>query len=95
MENYNAPIPTATQAPVIEVTSRQLEKQFAELIEIVSALEIRLAPVMREPEPSQIRADNPGIAQAQSIFAIMLHQRVQEAESLSYRLSSIMRRLEI
>jgi hypothetical protein len=95
MENYNAPIPTATQTPVIEVTSRQLEKQFAELTEIVSALESRLTPVMREPEPSQIRPDNPGVAQAQSIFAIMLRQRVQEAESLSYRLSSIMRRLEI
>ena len=95
MENYNAPIPTATQTPVIEVTSRQLEKQFAELTEIVSALESRLIPVMREPEPSQVRSDNPGVAQAQSIFAVMLRQRVQEAESLSYRLSSIMRRLEI
>lgn len=95
MENYNAPIPTATQTPVIEVTARQLEKQFGELNEIVSALESRLTPVMREPEPSQIRSDNPGIAQAQSIFAVMLRQRVQEAESLSYRLSSIMRRLEI
>ena len=53
-----------------------------------------VTPVLREPEPSQIRPDNPGIASAQSAFAVMLRQRVQEAESIAYRLSSIMRRLE-
>ena len=101
MDNYlqgstgAVPMPTTNQTPVIETTSRQLEKQFAELTEIVSALESRLTPVMCEPEPSKVRADNPGISPAQSMFAVMLRQRVQEAESLSYRLSSIMRRLEI
>jgi hypothetical protein len=84
-----------TQTPVIEVTARQLEKQIGELQEIAAALESRLTPVLREPEPSQIRPDNPGIASAQSAFAVMLRQRVQEAESIAYRLSSIMRRLEI
>ncbi len=84
-----------TQTPIIEVTARQLEKQIGELQEIAAALESRLTPVLREPEPSQIRPDNPGIASAQSAFAVMLRQRVQEAESIAYRLSSIMRRLEI
>ena len=62
---------------------------------LAAALESRLTPVLREPEPSQIRPDNPGIASAQSAFGAMLRQRVQEAESIAYRLSSIMRRLEI
>ena len=97
MENYlqgsTAVIPS--QTPIIEVTTRQLEKQLAELQEIAAAFESRLTPVLREPEPSQIRPDNPGMASAQSAFGAMLRQRVQEAESISYRLSSIMRRLEI
>lgn len=101
MENY-VPMSTGSmtavapsQTPIIEVTARQLEKQIGELQEIAAALESRLTPVLREPEPSQIRPDNPGIASAQSAFAVMLRQRVQEAESIAYRLSSIMRRLEI
>ena len=97
MENYlqGSTAVTPSQTPVIEVTARQLEKQIAELQEIAAALESRLTPVLREPEPSQIRPDNPGIASAQSAFGAMLRQRVQEAESIAYRLSSIMRRLEI
>ena len=97
MENYlqGSTAVTPSQTPVIEVTARQLEKQIAELQEIAAALESRLTPVLREPEPSQIRPDNPGIASAQSAFSAMLRQRVQEAESIAYRLSSIMRRLEI
>ncbi len=89
------PQATATQTPVIEVMTRQLEKQLAELAEISSVLEARLTPVMREPEPSAVRPDNPVITQAQSVFASMLRQRVQETEVISYRLSSILRRLEI
>lgn len=99
MENYAqpsvVPMPTATQPPVIEVASRDLEKMLAELTEITTVLEGRLAPVMREPEPSQVRADNPGITPAQSQIALVLRQRVAEAESIAYRLSSIIRRLEI
>jgi len=97
MENYlqGSVAVAPNQTPAIELTARQLEKQFAELAELAAALESRLTPVMREPEPSQIRSDNPGIPPAQSQFAVMLRQRVQEAESISYRLSSIMRRLEI
>lgn len=94
MDNY-AVATAPSQTPVIEVTARQLEKQIAEISEIASALESRLSPVMREPEPSQIRSDNPGIAPAQSQMAVMLRQRVAEAESIAYRLSSIMRRLEV
>lgn len=101
MENY-VPMSTGSmtatapsQTPIIEVTARQLEKQIAELQEIAAALESRLTPVLREPEPSQIRSDNPSNPPAQSQFAVMLRQRVQEAESISYRLTSIMRRLEI
>lgn len=97
MENYlqGSTAVTPNQTPVIEVTARQLEKQIAELQEITVALESRLTPVLREPEPSQICPDNPGMASAQSAFGAMLRQRVQEAESISYRLASIMRRLEI
>lgn len=97
MENYlqGSTAVTPNQTPVIEVTARQLEKQIAELQEITVALESRLTPVLREPEPSQIRPDNPGMASAQSAFGAMLRQRVQEAESISYRLASIMLRLEI
>lgn len=96
MDNYaltNAP--TATQTPAIDITVRQLEKQLAELSEIAATLESRLTTVMREPEPSQVRPDNPGTTPAQSQLAVMLRQRVQEAESISCRLTSIMRRLEI
>ena len=94
MDNYT--VATApSQTPVIEVMSRQLEKQIAEIAEIAAALESRLSPVMREPEPSQVRSDNPGVQPAQSQMAVMLRQRVQEAESIAYRLSSIMRRLEV
>lgn len=97
MENYlqGSTAVAPSQTPIIEVAARQLEKQIAELQEITSALESRLTPVLREPEPSQIRPDNPGMASAQSAFGAMLRQRVQEAESISYRLASIMRRLEI
>jgi hypothetical protein len=94
MDNY-AVATAPSQTPVIEVTSRQLEKQIAEIAEIAAALESRLSPVMREPEPSQIRSDNTSIAPAQSQMAVMLRQRVAEAESIAYRLSSIMRRLEV
>jgi hypothetical protein len=87
--------PAGTQAPVIETISRDLEKQLAELTDLVTAFESRLAPVMKEPEPSQIRVDNPSVLGSQSSLGSMLRQRVQEAESVSYRLSSIMRRLEI
>jgi hypothetical protein len=85
----------ATQTPVISIEFQRLEKTQAELSEMVAALESRLAVAMREPEPSQIRPDNPGVAPAQSQLAIMLRQRVSEAEGLAYRLSSILRRLEI
>lgn len=95
VNSSRAEVSAPTQTPVIEVTARQLEKQIGELQEIAAALESRLTPVLREPEPSQIRPDNPGVASAQSAFAVMLRQRVQEAESIAYRLSSIMRRLEI
>ncbi len=57
-------------------------------------MEGRLSIVMREPEPSQNKNLIDG-ASAQSQLAVMLRQRVQEAESLSNRLSSIVRRLEI
>lgn len=84
----------ATQTPVIEVTSRQLEKAHAELSEIVAALEGRLSPVMREPEPTSPRANAVDMP-TQSPLGSLLRQRVAEAESLAYRLSSIVRRLEV
>ena len=84
----------ATQTPAIEVTARQLEKAHAELSEIVTALEGRLSPVMREPEPSSPRANAVDLP-VQSPLGSMLRQRVAEAESLAYRLSSVVRRLEV
>lgn len=89
-------VPVAAQTPVVSLELQRLEKIFAELNEISAALETRLSVVMSEPEPSQIRADNPGMAgRAQSQLAVMLHQRVSDAEGLAYRLSSIVRRLEV
>lgn len=85
----------ATQTPVVALELQRLEKIHAELSEITAAFELRLAVAMREPEPSIIRSDNPGIAQAQSQLAVMLRQRASEAEGLAYRLSSILRRLDI
>ena len=83
------------QVPAISVEMQRMEKTLAELAETAAALESRLMVAMREPEPSQIRSDNPGVAPAQSQLAVMLHQRVLEAEGVAYRLSSILRRLEI
>lgn len=87
-------VKVANQTPVVGLELQRLEKQQMELSEIVAALEGRLSIVMREPEPSQNKnlIDS---APAQSQLAVMLRQRVQEAESLSNRLSSIVRRLEI
>jgi len=82
------------QAPAISEIQR-LEKTLTELTETVAALENRLMIAMREPEPSQIRTDNPGVVPAQSQLAVMLHQRVVDAEGATHRLSSILRRLEI
>lgn len=90
---------TGVQTPVIEITAQQLGKQIAELQEIAAALETRLSPIMREPEPepsSRIEVTNASSSSpAQSAFAVMLRQRVMEAERVSDRLSSIIRRLEI
>ena len=81
--------------PVISAELQRLEKSQMELSEVVSALEGRLSVAMREPEMSQIRTENPGIAPAQSQLAVMIRQRASEAEGLVYRLSSMLRRLDI
>ena len=95
MEYPNLGNATPTQTPVVSVELQRLEKMQMELSEMVAALESRLMVAMREPEPSPSRSDNPSIAPAQSQLAVMLRGRVNEAESLGYRLSSILRRLEI
>jgi len=85
-----------TQTPIIEVTARQLEMLIAELQKIADTLESRLTSILCEPEPSQIRPDDPdNISSAESAFTVMLRRRVQEVENVSYQLASIIRRLEI
>ena len=99
MEYYenSKPAMTATQTPAIELTSRQLEKQMEELMQLVNALDVRLASVMREPEPvvNSINAIREAPLAAQSPLAVMLRQRSQNIEEVINRLNSLLRRLEI
>lgn len=83
-------------APAIDLALRDLEKQVTELSEMAAALEVRLASVMKEPEPVQVRAEKNGqLAPSQSPMASSLRRIVQESASIAYRLSSIITRLEI
>jgi len=100
MENYlqgstGAMVATApSQTPVVSIELQRLEKQLEELAQVSAALENRLVFVMREPEPQQEK--NGVLAPpAQSELTVKIRDRVSEAERITYRLSSIMRRLEI
>lgn len=91
---YVSPSSRVETAPPIQVITIELEKQITELNEIAAALESRLTPVLREPEPSG-QKDIAGVSPTQSSFASMLNQRLFEIKSITNRLSAIMRRLEI
>lgn len=99
MDNYpSRSYPAATQTPIaqpspIVVSAEHLDKKFAELQELVSALECRLSPVLRE-EPIA-RALKEGAPTGQSCFALMLYQCLRDAESVTERISSILSRLEV
>ncbi len=100
MENYlqgstGTMVATApSQTPVVSIELQRLEKQLEELAQVSAALENRLVFVMREPEPQQ---EKNGVLTppAQSELTVKIRDRVSEAERITYRLSSIMRRLEI
>ena len=98
MENYlqgstGAMVATApSQTPVVSIELQRLEKQLEELAQVSAALENRLVFVMREPQQEKNGVLAPP---AQSELTVKIRDRVSEAERITYRLSSIMRRLEI
>ena len=95
MENYNQGSTVApSQTPIVAIELQRLEKQMEELSQVSAALENRLVVAMREPEPSQEK-NNVLSQPAQSELATKIRDRVSEAERITYRLSSIIRRLEV
>lgn len=96
MENYlqGSTAVAPSQTPIVSIELQRLEKQLEELAQVSAALENRLVFVMREPEQQQEK--NGVLAPpAQSELTVKIRDRVSEAERITYRLSSIMRRLEI
>jgi len=97
MENYikSSTAVEPSQTPVVAIELQRLEKQLEELAHASAALEGRLAFIMREPmlEPESNALKNP--VAAQSELSQKLRDRNSEVERIIYRLSTIMRRLEI
>lgn len=96
MENYlQGSTAVASQTPVVAIELQRMEKQLEELAQVSAALEARLAFIMREPipEPEVNVLKNPTVAQSE--LSQKLRDRNSEADRIIYRLSSIMRRLEI
>jgi hypothetical protein len=92
----NASVEVATQTPAVSVELQRLEKVHMELTEIAAALDSRLAVVMREPEPATPKVtENRKEPYASSQLVSALRCRVNDAEGVMYRLSEILRRLEI
>lgn len=90
----NSPVPTASQTPPIEVLVRVLEKEQAELIEAVGALESRLSGVLGQGvTENQLKDTRPSLGG--SPLAINLAARVADAENLVRRISDIIKRLEV
>lgn len=96
MDNYlqGSTATAPSQTPVVAIELQRLEKQLEELAQVSSALENRLAVAMREPEPT-LEKNGVLTPPSQSELATKLRDRISEAERITYRLSSIMRRLEI
>ena len=95
MEYQNPNNVKPAQTPIVSIELQRLEKMQMELSEMVAGLESRLMVAMREPETTQKHPDTASIAPTQSQLAVVLRARVNEAESLGYRLASILSRLEI
>lgn len=86
------------QVSVIQNELMQIDKTLAELSEVVAILEGKLSPVMSEPEPVEPireRTNEIKVQSAVSAVAAGLRSHRQFAESITSRLSSVLRRLEV
>ena len=92
-ENFT-PVEAPSQTPPIEILVRVLEKEQAELIEAVGALEARLSGVLsqevRENQQKDVSPSPGGSPLAQNLAG-----RVMDVSNLVRRISDIIKRLEV